>query len=404
MKTALTFLFVILLHSPALAQDLPPEILADQYMLEARKALEKGDSQKAIQALGKIEALDIDPPPEFAFFAGKMLVENSTEPESLLKGQALLKEFVISAGRGSAHYTSALELLSEVGAKVEEARHLAKFREILPQMVRIEGGTFTMGCSIQKRKDCSQEGRRRGIRCTSEDLEAMCHTFDRDTQQNLYGEGRTDTPGHPVQISSFEISKYLVTYELWKAVMGEDLQREDLPPRSRLGLSGCCDRCPQCPAVHVSWYGVQAFLQKLNAGGGRYRLPSEAEWEYAARGGAQSRRYRYVGSNDLPVEGQAVVNELGLHYMLMGPERGTETEAFPPQPVYSEWIQDCWHPNYRGAPGDGRAWESEDCAQRVTRTVMPTFTGARPYRRGLNGEEPDSASLSLGFRIVRSLP
>jgi formylglycine-generating enzyme required for sulfatase activity len=364
---------------------LPPEILADQYLLEARKALEKGDSQKAIQALGKIEALDIDPPPEFAFFAGKMLVENSTEPESLLKGQALLKEFVISAGRGSAHYTAALELLSEVGAKVEEARHLAKFREILPQMVRIEGGTFTMGCSIQKRKDCSQEGRRRGIRCTHEDLEDMCHS---------YGGERKDMPAHRVQISSFEISKSLVTYELWKAVMGEDV-----PPQ----FGGCCDRCPQCPVMAVSWNAIQTFLQKLNAGGGRYRLPSEAEWEYTARGGAQSRGYRYIGSNDLPVEGQAVVNELGLHYMLMGPE----TKYSPPKPVYTEWLQDCWHPNYRGAPSDGRAWESEDCTHRVQRSVpWGVTTAVRLYHRSQEYEgDPDRGGYySLGFRVARSLP
>ena len=237
MNTALSFLLVLLLHSPAGTQDLPPDILADQYLLEASKALEKDDIQAALQAFRKIEALEVEPPPDFAFFYGKMLVEHGMAPGELLKGQALLKEFVISAGRDSAHYTPALELLSEVRPKLKVS---------LLAMVRVEGGNFTMGCTPKQEP---------------------CLDFE--------------YPAHQVQVRSFEISRYEVTWAFWEFVMGEKHLEDP-------------GRCNSCPARSLTWNETQEFLRKLNAGGGQYRLPSEAEWEYAARGGAQSQGCRYT--------------------------------------------------------------------------------------------------------------
>jgi len=347
MKTALTLSLVLFLCSPALAQDLPPDILADQYLLEASKALEKGDTQAALRAFGKIEALDTDPPPEFAFFYGKMLVENSTALDDLLKGQALLKSYVISIEKDSEHYTPALELLSEVGAKVEEAERLA--------MVRVEGGSFTMGCTPEQ-EPCQDE----------------------------------EKPAHQVQMSSFEISKYEVTWELWASVMGENHPSDN-------------GSCPRCPVREVSWDDTQAFLQKLNAGGGQYRLPSEAEWEYAARGGPQSQGYRYAGSDNpdavawhrgnskekLYAVGQKQANEMGLYDMSGN--------------VW-EWVQDCYHENYAGAPTDGRARESGDCGRRVLRGGSWNY-GPRYLRSAARYWYPAvNRYFIFGFRIARSLP
>ena len=122
--------------------------------------------------------------------------------------------------------------------------------DIMRNMVYVEGGTFTMGA-------------------TSE-------------QQNPEDD---EKPTHRVSLSSFYIGKYEVTQALWKAVMGSN-------PSNWKG--------DNLPVENVSWNDCQTFLRKLNAMTGKnFRLPTEAEWEFAARGGNRSRGYQYSGSNVL---------------------------------------------------------------------------------------------------------
>jgi formylglycine-generating enzyme required for sulfatase activity len=167
------------------------------------------------------------------------------------------------------------------------------------------------------------------------------------------GSGDSDEkPAHQVSVRNFSIGRYEVTQAQWRAVMGDDL-----PELYNKG-------CNQCPVEGVSWNDIQDFLKKLNSlTGKRYRLPTEAEWEYAARGGNQSRGYLYSGGNNIetvawyngnaqsgntngeqkttrPVGGKSA-NELGLYDMSGN--------------VW-EWCEDDWHDNYQGAPTDGRAW------------------------------------------------
>ena len=226
--------------------------------------------------------------------------------------------------------------------------------QIDAQMVRVPGGTFTMGCT-REQTDC----------------------YD------------AEKPVHSVRAGSFEISRYEVTQEVWAVVMGEN------PSHFK--------NCPQCPAEQVSWNDVQEFLQKLNTRGGRYRLPSEAEWEYAARGGQRNQGYQYVGSDSLdavawygdnsgkrthPV-GQKQANELGL-YDLSG--------------NVWEWVKDCWNASYAGAPSNGQAWERGDCGSRVLRGG--SWIGPPRYlRSAMRSTYPaDDRSPVFGFRIARSLP
>ena len=353
MKKILIASVAILLCSdiPA-AQELPDDILADQYLLEATEALEQGGPQKALRAFKKIEALEVEPPPLFAYFYGKLLAEYGTDVEALRKGQSLLKQFVISAGRESEYYTPTLKLLSMVEAKLAVVeRQAPSFRKVNAQMVRVEGGSFIMGCTPEQ---------------------DVCHDF--------WG------PAHRVEVRSFEISKYEVTQELWVAVMGENLSDQN---------------CPQCP-VSAMWDDVQVFLQKLNAGVGRYRLPSEAEWEYAARGGVQSRGYEYAGSDNpdavawysgncgdetQPV-GQKQANELGL-YDLSGNQ--------------GEWVQDCSEPYPGGSSRFSRGREGGVCIARIFRggTCWGAPVGVTSRRGAYTA---GNRAGSNGFRIARSLP
>jgi len=150
------------------------------------------------------------------------------------------------------------------------------------KMVFVKGGTFNMGCTEEQGGDCESD----------------------------------EVPAQQVTVGDFRIGKYEVTQAEWNAVMGEN------PSDNQL--------CDDCPVELVSWNDVQEFIKRLNQLTGKtYRLPTEAEWEYAARGGNDSKGYKYAGSNDLdevawyganseknthPV-GQKKPNELGIHDM-----------------------------------------------------------------------------------------
>ena len=119
------------------------------------------------------------------------------------------------------------------------------------QMVAVQGGTFTMGCTSEQGSDCEDD----------------------------------EKPAHQVTVSSFYIGKYQVTQAQWRAVMGNN-------PSAFKG--------DNLPVERVSWDDVQEFIRKLNAQTGKqYRLPTEAEWEFTARGGIKSQGYKYSGSNNL---------------------------------------------------------------------------------------------------------
>ena len=220
------------------------------------------------------------------------------------------------------------------------------------EMVLVEGGTFTMGDTNDK--------------WWSSDY-------------NKY------YPAHKVTLDSFYIGKFPVTQRLWKAVMGSN-------PSHFIG--------DDLPVESVSWDDVQTFLRKLNAATGKsYRLPTAAEWEYAARGGNKSQGYEYAGSNDPDLVawydgnsgntthevGTRFPNELGIYDMSGN--------------VY-EWCQDWyWYGSYSSSP--------------QTNPKGPNSGSSRVYRNGgfssnvgfcrvwvRFGNAPDSRFNNLGFRLA----
>jgi len=156
--------------------------------------------------------------------------------------------------------------------------------------------------------------------------------------------------------------------------------------------TGCGDACP---VENVSWREVQDFLQRLGAKTGKsYRLPSEAEWEYACRagnrntfcGGDDRARLAWFGKAGSPLHavGQKEANAWGLHDM-----NGNVWE----------WVQDCSHPDFVGAPTDGSAWTESGCKSRVIRGG--SWWGKASTRLGLT---PDYRAADIGFRVVRDEP
>ncbi len=127
----------------------------------------------------------------------------------------------------------------------------AVFQGIFSNMVYVEGGTFIMGCTSEQGRNCNSD----------------------------------EKPSHLVTVGNFYISKYEVTQRQWKLVMGSNPSSFD---------------DDEFPVEKVSWYDVQVFISKLNEfTGKKYRLPTEEEWEFAARGGNKSQGYRYSGGNNI---------------------------------------------------------------------------------------------------------
>ena len=171
-------------------------------------------------------------------------------------------------------------------------------------------------------------------------------------------------PRRRVNIQLFAIGKYGVTQEQWYAAMGNN-------PSSKK------DRT--LPVGNVSWDDAQLFVQKLSQKTGKkYRLPAEAEWEYAAR------------------EGSATKNPVGL-------EKPNQFGLYDMSGNVWEWTQDCWHDNYSGAPTDGSGWTSGDCSDRVVRGG--SWPGA-PKGVRITFRVRQSTAVrygDFGFRVARDL-
>jgi len=219
------------------------------------------------------------------------------------------------------------------------------------EMIEVQGGTITIGCTPEQGGDCRE----------------------------------AEKPAHLVKVSDFFIGKYEVTQAQWKAVMGGN-------PSYFKG--------DNLPVEQVSWHDILEFMDRLNTLTGKlYRLPTEAEWEFAARGGLNSKGYKYSGSNTVgeiawiesnstktthPV-GSKLPNELGIYDM-----SGNVMEWC------SDWLgqyTEGGKVNPKGANigtlrvGRGGSWNSLERVVRIS---------AR------SGNNPDSRAMNLGFRLAYS--
>ena len=191
-----------------------------------------------------------------------------------------------------------------------------------------------------------------------------------------------EEPHHTVTVPAFQMTETEITQAQYEAVTGET-------PSYFVG-------CPDCPVEQLNWHEAKAFCEAIGG-----RLPSEAEWEYAARAGTTTRYYCgddaacldgiawygvNSGSTTHAVKGKAA-NAFGLYDML-----GNVREC----------MEDCWHWNYTGAPSTGEVWTDGDCSFRVVRGGSSWSFNSRDlcasYR---SGNFPGTVGRSFGFRCAR---
>jgi len=219
--------------------DLPPEIQVDILIKSAKKDMEAERWKDAVESFEKAMGLGVNLPGEFHFLYGKALYKTESYENSL----SSLTNYLTLVGRDGEFYEEATTLVVDAGDKQKEKMRRASeskhqqteaASETDDGMVLIKGGCFDMG--------------------------------------DIFDTGDTDEiPVHTVCVGDFYLSKTEVTQKQWEDVVGNNPSKF---------------KDPDYPVERTSWYDVQDFIEKLNEKTGKhYRLPTEAEWEYAARSG-----------------------------------------------------------------------------------------------------------------------
>ncbi len=264
--------------------------------------------------------------------------------------------------------------LAQAGPVVKQAKEVKTTIEPFPiseyfepEMVRIPGGRFQMGCVSGRGCDGDEK------------------------------------PVHRVSVPKFYMSKTEVTFEQWDFCV-KDGGCSYKPDDEGWGRG-------KRPVINVSWDDAQQYVKWLRGKTGRaYRLPSEAEWEYAARAGSKT---RYHWGNDIDCSRA----RYGYYSDECGKQKSTDSvgsfsaNAFGLYDMHGnvwEWVQDCYHKTYEGAPDDGSAWEN-GCYNFDDGVIPRVLRGGSWYDlptrlRSANRirVNPDGRFINYGFRIART--
>ena len=197
-----------------------------------------------------------------------------------------------------------------------------------------------------------------------------------------------EKPEHSVTLANFSIGKYEVTQKQWHAVMGS--------------YAGKHENCDECPVEFVSWNEVQEFITKLNKKTGKtYRLPTEAEWEFAARGGTRSVNADYSGSFAIDEVGWAEENSGGITHAV-GTKKSNELGLFDMSGNVWEWCADWYEKTtYASSPTDNPKGP-DNGTKKVFRGGGYNESGKNSCRNTYrNACEPDVRREYIGFRLCR---
>jgi len=363
----------VCLTSTALAQsNLPLHVHMDMLLRQIETAVKAGNARDALGKIEQYRKLGMKMPPTLLFLEAKLaeIIKDYGHAEGALTEYLSLPE--INADK---NYAFALTLYPKIETKAsEQAFENLKgmcgaspsnaalyspgmaFREcaIAPETVVLRGGKFMMG-----------------------------------SLPNENGRNANEDPQHRVSIRDFAIGKYEVTFDEWDACVAgggcKAYRPQDSWGRGRM------------PVNMVSWQDSQAYVAWLSAVTGKhYRLPSEAEWEYAARAGTTT-AYSFG-----KIYKEAMANS-GLGTRKIGSYPANTFGLHDVHGNVSEWTQDCWNDDYQNAPIDGRAWTFDDCSKHVERGgswITDAKSLRSASRRPRQSHDGDN---SLGFRVARTL-
>ena len=253
-------------------------------------------------------------------------------------------------------------------------------------IVLVEYETFSMGCTTEQGSDCRDD----------------------------------EKPAHQVALSDFYIAKYPVTQKQWREIMGTDLDDQCSKRMGRACVSTeIYGEGDNYPMYYVSWDDAQEFIERLNAKTGmNYRLPTEAEWEYAARGGNQSlSSFKYSGSNVPDVVawyGEDQYNGGGTHPV--GIKIANEIDIYDMSGNVWEWVSDWYGSNYYSSSPltNPKGPESGDLCF-YSQPLLGTGAGPCRVLRGGSWSKPAAAArvstrynvypgarfADIGFRLAR---
>jgi len=210
---------------------------------------------------------------------------------------------------------------------------------------------------------------------------------------DVWGDGEdVEKPTRLVCLPAFQLAKYPVTQSQWLEVMGGENPAASCEERSVH---------PDKPVINVDWDDAHEFISRLNRESGcSYRLPSEAEREYAARSGGSRDKYSGTSSeSSLSAYGWYNKNSDDRTHSV-GRKRPNDLGLYDMSGNVFEWCEDVWHTDYKGAPCDGSAWTSGgDSSQRVYRggSWLSFSRGCRVAFRG--GLHRGNGNSCLGFRL-----
>ena len=281
----------------------------------------------------------------------------------------------VPSGRWWLAGAAALVLVALAGAVLaylEWRRPDREFRDcdICPQMVVIPEGTFMMG------SPAAEEGR----------------YYDED-------------PRHEVTLRSFAMGVKEVTFDEWEACVRDGGCNGYRPGDQGWGRGAR-------PVINVNWEDAQAYVRWLSEETGKgYRLPSESEWEYAARGGTMTPFHTgsTISTDHANYDGS---DAYGFGSRGMYRQRTTPVGTFAPNAfgLYDvhgnvwEWGEDCWHGDYGGAPSDGTAWtRGGDCGRRVLRGGSWISDPRNLRSANRNWGTTGGRGGFAGFRVSRTL-